>query len=165
MSTIKGLKVILKKASIQDKKQIKLWNQDEEVSVFREINQIKTYDLNFGIYDKNSGKLIGDVGISKIDMTNNHAEIGITIGRKDLWNQGYGKDAITAAINYCFNNLLLNKVYLDVWQDNKKAIQIYQKLGFKKDGVLRQHVFENGKYHHKLIMSILKKEWKENDKN
>ena len=156
--------VFLKPLNLSDKKQIKKWNKDEEVSQYREIyvpGDNKFQNISFGIHDQKSQKLIGDIGISLIDVKNKHAEIGMTIGDKDYWNKGYGTDLVKAILKFCFIDLKLNKVYLDVWEENKRAIGCYSKCGFKKDGVLREHVFRDGRYHNKWVMSILKNEWSE----
>ena len=159
-----GNLVCLKPLSLEDRKQIDGWNKDFEVSQYREIRRSgakKLLNINYGIYDQKYLKLIGDIGISLIDLKNKHAEIGMAIGDKSYWSKGYGTDLVKTILRFCFQKLDLNKVYLDVWEDNKRAIGCYLKCGFTKDGVLREHVLENGKYHNKWIMSILKKEWKE----
>ena len=47
------------------------------------------------------GKLIGNVGIVHIDWTERKAEIGVMIGEKDYWSQGYGTDAMTVLLGTC----------------------------------------------------------------
>jgi RimJ/RimL family protein N-acetyltransferase len=157
-----GRLIFLKQLDSRDKQQVRIWNKDPEVSKYREINgpkNNKLHSISFGIYDQQSSKLIGEIGISAIDLKNKHAEIGMAIGDKSYWSKGYGKDLVKTTVRYCFKKLGLNKVYLDVWSENKRAIKCYEGCGFKKDGLLREHVFRDGKYHDKWIMSILKKEW------
>ncbi|MFA4827355.1 MAG: GNAT family protein [Candidatus Shapirobacteria bacterium] len=159
MKNIIGHKVILKPLSSKNRIQIDQWNQDPLVSQFREIGtKPKSKNINLAIFDLSSNKLIGDVGINSIDLVNHHAEIGLAIGDKNYWGKGYGTDVIKTALDYCFDQLKLNKVYLDVWQENQKAINCYLKCGFKQDGILRQHVKNKDGYHDKLVMSILKSE-------
>jgi RimJ/RimL family protein N-acetyltransferase len=62
-------------------------------------------------------------------------------------------------MGFCFSQLGLNKVYLDVWEENQRAIKCYLKCGFKEEGVLREHVRKDGRYHNKVIMSVLRQEW------
>jgi RimJ/RimL family protein N-acetyltransferase len=154
--------VCLKSLDTNDQKQINQWNKDTEVTKYREVDWLrdqKLSSINFGIYDQKSLKLIGDIGIDLINLQNKHAEIGMAIGDKNYWDKGYGTDLVKTILRFCFEELGLNKVYLDVWEENKRAIGCYLKCGFKKDGVLREHVFRDGKYHNKWIMSVLKKEW------
>lgn len=148
----------------KNQKQISDWNKDAEVTRYREVDGLgdqKLSGISFGIYDQKSSKLIGDIGISSINYKNKHAEIGMAIGDKNYWNKGYGTDLVKTILRFCFRELGLNKVYLDVWEENQRAIGCYLKCGLKKDGVLREQVFRDGKYHDKWIMSVLKKEWKE----
>lgn len=163
LTKISGNLVSLKPLSTDGKKQIENWDQDPEVSQYREPynpSASKLESINFGIYvDKDKLQLIGSIGISSIDLKNNHAEIGMAIGNKNCWGKGIGTESVKLVLKYCFTTLNLNKVYLDVWEDNTRAIKCYQKCGFKNDGLMRQHVFKDSKYHSKLIMSILKSEW------
>lgn len=155
--------VLLKPLSPKAGTQIKKWDKDPEVSRYREIDRSKDEkfkSISFGVYDSKSSGLIGDVGISSIDLRNQHAEIGMAIGDKNYWSKGYGEDLVKTILRYCFIELKLNKVYLDVWEENERAIRCYLKCGFKKDGLFREHVFKDGEYHHKLLMSILREEWK-----
>jgi len=159
-----GNLVCLKRLTPEDQKQVGVWDKDPEVSKYREIFKLgdkKLRHIGFGIYDQKSLKLIGDIGISLIDPKNKHAEIGMTIGDKNYWGKGYGTDLVKTILRFCFKELDLNKVYLDVWEENKRAIGCYSKCGFKKDGVLREHVFKDGRYHDKWAMSVLRKEWEE----
>lgn len=160
---IHGKLIFLKSPNLKDQKQFEKWDKDPEVSKYREIyrrNDKKPESINFGVYDSKSSELIGDIGISSIDLRNKHAEIGMAIGDKSYWGRGYGKDLVKTILRYCFIELDLNKVYLDVWEENERAIGCYLKCGFKKDGLFREHVFRGGKYHHKWLMSMLREEWK-----
>jgi len=161
---IYGNLVCLKPLSTKDQKWINQWNQNIEVTRYREVCKLsdqKLSGLSFGIFDKESQKLIGDIGVSTIDQKNKHAEIGMAIGDKNYWDKGYGTDLVKTILKFCFQELGLNKVFLDVWEENKRAIGCYLRCGFKKDGVLREHVFKDGKYYNKWIMSVLKNEWQE----
>ncbi|MFA5828797.1 MAG: GNAT family protein [Candidatus Shapirobacteria bacterium] len=160
---ISGDLVFLEPLKSEEKIQIIDWNKDPEVSKYTEpwdFSEIDSKSISFGIHDKISSKLIGDVGISSIDLKNKHAEIGLTIGNKNCWGKGFGTDTVKTILKYCFEDLKLIKIFLDVWVENERAIGCYIKCGFKKDGILREHVFKDGTYHDKLIMSILDREYK-----
>ena len=53
----------------------------------------------------------------------------------------------------------MNKVYLQTSERFKEANKMYQRIGFKKDGVLREHYFSNGYYEDKIVYSLLKREY------
>ncbi|WP_092506285.1 GNAT family N-acetyltransferase [Virgibacillus salinus] len=78
------------------------------------------------------------------------------IGEKSEWGKGYGTEVVEILVNFAFSRLNLHKVYLTVDSDNIGAIRCYEKVGFYKDGVLRDEVFKNGKYVNRIYMSILK---------
>lgn len=102
---------------------------------------------------------IGNIGLMDIDWIARKAELGIMIGRKDYWNKGYGAESIQLFLDYCFNTLNLNCVRLSVYSYNSRAKHLYEKLGFKHEGILRQAIFKFGEYHDEIKMSILKSEW------
>lgn len=114
---------------------------------------------NFAIEKLDDCKYIGGCGINNMDWKNRIATIGIFIGDKNFWNQGYGSDALRVLLRLAFEEMNLNKVKLNVYDFNKRAIRCYEKCGFKKDGILRQEVFREGKYHDEVIMSILREEY------
>mgnify|MGYP003564865090 CR=1 FL=1 len=163
-SAISGAAVLLRHPSQEDIEQVEQWDKDPDVSLFRETGDSsdeKGKSISFGIYLKGDSTLIGSIAISSIDSRNGHAELGMAIGDKQQWGKGYGSDAVRVVLGYCFRELGLNKVYLDVWEENERAVRCYLKCGFKKDGVLREHVKKDGEHHNKLMLSILRGEWQE----
>lgn len=105
------------------------------------------------------GKHIGWVDLKNIDKLNKHAELGIAIGDKSYWGKGYGLSAMNEMLQWGFNQLELNKIWLRVEIDNEKAIKSYKKMGFVEEGILRQDRLRNGEFVDRLRMSILKDEF------
>ncbi|SDW71287.1 Acetyltransferase (GNAT) family protein [Marininema mesophilum] len=64
-------------------------------------------------------------------------------------------------LEYAFGVLNLHRVELDVFSYNERAIHVYEKLGFKKEGILRESLFYDHQYHDSIIMSMLEKEYRE----
>lgn len=118
-------------------------------------------DFIFAIDDKESGQLIGTIGLHKIDWKNRNAELGIAIWKKDYWGKGYGADAIKTLLKYAFHELNLHKVYLRVHDFNKRAIRYYKKVDSKKEGILREIFWRNGKWHNTILMGILQGEFEQ----
>lgn len=106
-------------------------------------------------------KDIGSIYLRDIDLLNQKAEYGIFIGESDYLGKGVGTEAGRQLLNFAFNTLGLNKVYLRVFSFNKQAITSYKKIGFKVDGVFRDDVFINGTFQDIVFMSILKGEYHE----
>jgi diamine N-acetyltransferase len=104
-------------------------------------------------------KAIGDCGFHKIDWRNRSAEIGIVIGEKSFWNQGYGTESVGLLLSHGFNSLNLNRIFLRVFATNPRAIRSYEKAGFVHEGSFRQAEFRNGSYVDVLFMSVLRSEW------
>lgn len=112
----------------------------------------------FAIVEEN-GEHIGNIGLHNIDKENRRASLGIVIGEKQKWGMGYGSKALMTALKYAFRELGLHKVSLRVFQNNERAIKSYSRCGFKKEGVEREQVFKDGKFHDLFIMSILDREY------
>ena len=110
--------------------------------------------------DGESWKPIGNCSVFNIEWTNRCAELGIAIGDKSVWNQGYGTETMHLLLQHGFETLNLNRIYLRVYSTNPRAIRSYEKAGFVLEGSLRQAVYKHGKYADVHIMSVLRSEWK-----
>lgn len=103
-------------------------------------------------------RLIGSLAFNEIDWRNRAAEFGILIGDKSCWNQGYGTEAVRLLVKHGFESLNLNRIFLQVFASNPRAIRAYEKAGFIHEGRKRQAEFRNGQYIDVLLMSILRDE-------
>ncbi len=119
-------------------------------------------ELALGIVVKEGDQLIGVTGLRQIDTRSRHASFGIVIGEKSQWNQGYGTEATLLIVEHAFMTLNLNRVYLHVYAYNERGIRSYEKAGFKREGVLRQHHYHDGRYWDTLTMAILREDWDAN---
>lgn len=109
-------------------------------------------------------KPIGTVGLFEVDTVNGNAGIGISVGEKDLWGQGYGTDAMFALMDFGFGQLRLERMWLEVYDHNARAIRSYEKCGFVLEGTQRRAMFKRGRYIDVLLMSILHDEWAAQDR-
>ena len=107
------------------------------------------------------GVHIGNVGLHRINWKDRNAELGIVIGEKAYWDQGYGTDAIRTLLGFAFREMNLHRIYLRVDVDNTRGIRCYEKAGFQREGTLREAVFKDGAYQAQHIMSILRSEYDE----
>lgn len=114
---------------------------------------------SFAIETLEDSKYIGGCGINRIDWKNSVAEVGIFIGDKDKWGKGYGTDAMRILVKFIFEQMNINRIKLNVFSFNQRAIKSYEKCGFKVEGILRQEVFRDGKYYDDIVMGILKEEY------
>jgi RimJ/RimL family protein N-acetyltransferase len=131
---------------------------NEELKWFESISAFKdTY--RFAIETLEDGQFIGDCGINSIDWKNSVASVVIFIGNKNYLGKGYGTDAMKTLLDFIFMEMNLNKVRLNVYSFNERAVKSYEKCGFKQEGVLRQEIFRNGKYYDTIVMGILRDEF------
>jgi RimJ/RimL family protein N-acetyltransferase len=105
----------------------------------------------------------GTCGFHAIDWRNRFAELGIAIGDKVYWNQGYGTEVVRLLLQHGFQTLNLHRIFLRVFANNPRAIRSYEKAGFVHEGRLRQSEFKHGEYVDVLIMSVLRPDWEFND--
>lgn len=137
--------------------------QDEEHWVEQTLQQEQAQKpLAIEARDGDGWKLIGNCGFFNLEWMNSAAELGIMIGDKTFWNQGYGTETMQLLLKHGFETLNLNRIYLRVYSTNPGALRAYEKAGFVKEGTLREAVYRNGKYADDYIMSVLRSEWKSN---
>ncbi len=105
------------------------------------------------------GELVGILELTNIDFKNRKAELGIILGEKEHWAKGYGEDALRTILKFSFHELGLNRIGLSVLDYNERAIKLFEKLGFKHEGRLREAYFTDGKFHDIIVMGILADEW------
>lgn len=120
---------------------------------------LKNGDKCFAIILLKNDELIGNCSIYRENDNARVAELGIFIGDEKFRNNGYGQEALNLLLDYGFNYLNLNSVYLSVFSFNDVAINCYKKIGFKEAGRLRENYFLNGKYYDVVYMDILKREF------
>ena len=131
--------------------------QEEEWIRSRKANTDFTYD--FAIEDLKTGKYIGGCSINECDVKNRTCVVGIMIGDKEYWGKGYGSDALKVLIKFIFEEVNMNKIKLNVFSFNNRAIACYKKVGFKEEGILRKEIYRNGKYHDEIIMAIFNEDF------
>jgi len=102
---------------------------------------------------------IGNTSLMGIDWTNRCAEIGIFIGEKTCWSQGYGRETMRLMLKHGFETLNLHRIYLRVFEHNLRGIKAYEHAGFKHEGRMRQARYQDGRYYDVLLMSVLRDEW------
>ena len=144
------------------------WLNDPEVNMYLETGGNYTLDLLksyieeqynkeiyfWAIHLKDSKKHIGNIKIDPINKENNSGEYGILIGDKLNWGKGFANEASLRIMNYCFNELRLSKITLGVIEDNISAVNLYKKLGFTINEVIKGTKVYNNKISNSLRMSI-----------
>jgi len=117
------------------------------------------HEVAFGIAVRATDALIGVTGLSQMNFKNRHVVFGIFIGEKSEWGKGYGTEATALITGYAFETLNMNRIWLHVYENNERGIRAYERVGFKREGVLRQHRYHEGRYWDTIVMGILREEW------
>lgn len=94
-----------------------------------------------------------------MDEKSKKAGFRITMASISLTGKGYGTEAIKIVLNFVFEQLKLNRLQLEVYSHNLRGIRAYEKMGFIKEGVLRQSLFYQNTYSDEIIMAILKSDY------
>jgi RimJ/RimL family protein N-acetyltransferase len=105
--------------------------------------------------DTQDGKHIGNCVYYNIDKLTGETEIGIMIGERDYWNQGYGADTISTLIDYIFKRLKFQRVYLKTLETNLRAQSCFRKCGLKPYGYMEKDGYKF------LLMDMPRSHWQE----
>jgi RimJ/RimL family protein N-acetyltransferase len=112
--------------------------------------------------DQDEWVFVGGCSFFAFQWQNHSAEIGIHIGEKKYWDQGFGTRVVKLLLRHGFSDLNLHRIWLRVFGDNPRAIRSYEKAGFIQEGKFREAQFLDGEYVDVMIMSVLRSEWQEN---
>jgi [ribosomal protein S5]-alanine N-acetyltransferase len=115
-------------------------------------------DVVFGIVSNNTGQLIGAVGLREIDADHSRAEMGFWIG-VDWWGQGYATEASRAVVRCGFEQLKLNRIYAHHMTKNPASGRVLEKVGLRREGLLRQAMRKWDHYEDIMLYAILREDW------
>jgi RimJ/RimL family protein N-acetyltransferase len=150
------------------------WVNDQETTAFLAIGKypttrtqlaefIKKYnsskDLLLGIFLKDGNSHIGNITLHSIDWLNRTGEVGILIGDKQHRGHGYGQEAVRLVIAHAFDKMNLRKITSGMYSGNTASQKMFEKIGFKLEGRLREHFFSEGVYYDALRYGLLRSEW------
>jgi len=163
-----GEKCYLTPMRIEDAEKYATWLNDLEVVRYtqfagqvisiakeQEILAVLAKEHNYGIVDKKTNELIGSCGLMNLNQLNQTAEIGIIIGNKDYWNDGYGREALALLIDYGFKYLNLENIMLLVYAFNQRGIACYRSLGFKIMGERRNALRQECQQYNIIYMDLI----------
>lgn len=127
-------------------------------------NCVKTGKVaQFIIVDTETNTDVGSVYLRDIDHSNKKCEYGIFIGEEADRGKGIGSKAAQLVLDYAFEELKLNRVFLRVFSKNLRAIKSYEKVGFKYEGTFRDDVIIEGVPYDMVFMAILRDDWKKGE--
>lgn len=115
--------------------------------------------VGFAVSRKDDSALIGHVALYGATAATRSATLGIVMG-PEATGKGFGTDALRTLVRYGFDEFGLNRLELQVWEFNTRALRAYEKAGFTEEGRRREAVFHDGEFHDEIFMSILAREWR-----
>jgi RimJ/RimL family protein N-acetyltransferase len=160
-----------------DAERLRAWINDPDVtehlavrypmSLANEVDWVETNKtLNyanavFAVETIADGKHIGGVDIrTGAGPENRKGELGLMVGDKSVWGQGFGTDIVRTACRFGFEEMNLNRVELWVHGSNERAIGVYERVGFVREGTAREGWYKRGQYHDMILMGLLRDEFR-----
>lgn len=135
------------------------------VSLDRQERWFDSYDQQKELrcmIELDSGDTIGCIMLTDIDWKNRTAVLGQkTLAPKEKRKENDMWDAMMGFLNYAFNELNLNCIHGIVLEYNMLSRKLARRCGLKEEGILRERIFKNGKYHNLIANSIIKKDFDE----
>lgn len=117
----------------------------------------KRIDLVIALQE--TDEAVGDVSLNGVDHLNRNANVRIALHEEKYFGKGYGTEALKLLLEHGFNTLNLYRISLNVYDFNNRGQKSYEKLGFKREGVIRGELYSEGKYHDNILMGVLAEEF------
>ena len=173
---LQGNRVRLTALNKDDAHTIARWHEDTEYLRLQDTNaalprseaeiateleeQNKASDtIVFAVRTVDGDVLIGTAGFYEIEWSNQVAWLGIGIGDRANWGKGYGSEALELVLRHAFCELNFYRLQLTVIETNERAIALYEKLGFVREGVFRQFGQRDGRRYDMILYGLLRPEW------
>ncbi len=132
----------------------------EAEQLVREIHELFESGTLFewGVALRETDEVIGTATLAYIDRSNGRAEIGYAIARPH-WRQGYATEAIRLLLHYAFEEMNLRRIEADVDPRNEASLRTLERLGFRREGLLRERWNVGGEVQDALFLGLLRSEW------
>ena len=113
----------------------------------------------FSVLAAEDGRYLGQVGINQIFWRSRVGRLSVVIARRGEMGRGFGSAAIARVLDVAFHDLRLHKMWLMVFEHNTRSLRTYTRLGFQREGLLREEYFHEEDWHNMVRMSLLDREW------
>ncbi|MHA2205520.1 MAG: GNAT family N-acetyltransferase [Candidatus Thorarchaeota archaeon] len=117
---------------------------------------IRRTDFVYGIERISDSAFLGTVAVHGIDWVGRNATLGIAIHKSENWSKGYGTESMELLIDFCWTHLNLRRLGLSVHDNNKRALRVYEKLGFKIWGTAHDFLYVNGVYYDSHYLELFR---------
>ncbi len=112
----------------------------------------------WGVARRNDDAIIGTCTLANVDARNRRAEIGFVL-RRDQWGQGYMFEATCTLLRFTFEQLALHRLEADVDPRNEASIRLLERLGFQREGYLRERWLVGEEINDTIFYGLLRREW------
>ena len=135
-------------------------NREAAAAMQRDIAEGNRQDTmwKWGLALRETNKLIGTVTLFHLNLSNGRAEIGYAMGSA-YWGNGYMNEALTALIIHAFDVLNLRRLEADVDPRNTPSVRTLERLGFQREGLLRERWHVGGELQDAFFYGLLRREW------
>lgn len=106
--------------------------------------------------------MLGTCTLFNVDLAHRRAEVGFALHR-DAWGRGLATDALGALIEFSFQALDLHRLEADVDPKNERSLRVLERLGFQREGYLRERWHHLGEVHDGIFLGLLRREWSSTD--
>ncbi len=114
--------------------------------------------LDLAVTEARTGEWAGELAINDWDEDNRSCgfRISLDTGFRD---RGFGTETTRLIVDYVFGELPIHRISLEVYDFNPRAAATYEKVGFRREGVLRDALWWDGEFHDTIVMSLLRTDW------
>ena len=145
---------------IESEEQVTLWSGSTFTFPLTE-KQLIAYQADksqiaFSAFSNETGECIGHIAIGRINNRHLSARIGkVLIGDAKMRGKGLGEEMVREAVRFAFQHLRIHKITFGVYEQNVRAIACYERIGFKKEGLLKDHARVGDGYWNMWEMGLL----------
>lgn len=174
-----GRRVYLRPVKITDAPTIQDWHNDPELrkvaragerptTLRQEKEDIKTAQHNKDeayllVLKKSNDKEIGFIRGSGLTSSSRNVWLRMIIGDKKAWGKNYAADALHCFLGWLFYELNVHRITCETYATNRRAIRFFEKMGFKREGIIREAHYIEGQYHDIISFGLLEREFHRTD--
>ena len=129
---------------------------DDEARAMGQNTSYTSGEYQFAIETLSDRRFIGKCGFTRVNSKNRLGELAILIGEKECRGKGFGADAIETLCRFGFEEMNLHKIKAVVFGFNVPALRCYEKCGFQREGLLKQEMYREGKYHDVVMLGLIR---------
>lgn len=170
-----GRRVYLRPIKLTDAPIIQTWHNDPELrkvaragerptTLRQEKDDIKAAQRSedeayLMVVKRTNNREIGFIRANWLTSYSRNVWLRMIIGDKHSWGKEYAADALYAFLEWLFYELNVHRITCETYATNKRAIRFFEKLGFKREGIIREAHYINGQYHDIISFGLLKREF------